>query len=164
MNSLYERIKPRYKDIILEVAAVTWYQEQNLSEKIKILLSDAAKQFGGITKLNALCWIHEDRHYAKLMPMFGAHKDLVEGFRHKIWDYYKELKAYKSNPDQKEKKRLDEAFNELFSVKTGYDTLDECIGRTFGKEVRVVGGIRPSRSTITQQSSRISYKGICYKT
>ncbi len=134
LERIYGRIKARYRDIILEVAAVAWYQEQNLSEKIKILLSDAAKQFGGITELNALCWVHEDRHYAKLRPIFKAHKDLVEEFRHKIRDYYKELKAYKSNPDKKEKKRLNEVFDELFSVRTGYDTLDECIARTMERK------------------------------
>ncbi|MEW6621505.1 MAG: transposase, partial [bacterium] len=66
--------------------------------------------------------------------MFKAHKDLVEGFRHKIWDYYKELTAYKSNPDEKEKKRLNEAFDKLFSVKTGYVTLDECIAKTMERK------------------------------
>lgn len=133
LNSLqmvYQKIKPRYKEIILEAAAVTWYQQQNESEKIKILVTDAAKQFACITQLNALCWIHEDRHYAKLLPLLDKHKELVEEFRDKIWEYYKKLKAYKRNPDEKYKKTLNEEFDELFSTRTGYETLDECIRKT----------------------------------
>ncbi|MEW6621506.1 MAG: transposase, partial [bacterium] len=38
LEQVYRKIKTRYRDIILEASAVAWYQEQNLSEKIKILL------------------------------------------------------------------------------------------------------------------------------
>ncbi|GAH46840.1 unnamed protein product, partial [marine sediment metagenome] len=68
------KIKKRYIDMIVEAAGLTWYQEKNSSEKIKILVSDAAKQFSGITELNALCWIHEERHYKNLIPIFDLHK------------------------------------------------------------------------------------------
>lgn len=125
-----KKIKPRYRDIILEAAAITWYQNRHSSEKIQILITDAAKQFGGITELNALCWVHEDRHYAKLIPVFDIHKKMVGDFREKIWDYYKKLKAYKAHPVKKKKNRLDKDFDELFSTVTGYDALDECIQKT----------------------------------
>lgn len=134
LQKVYQKIKPRYREIILEAAAVTYYQERHESKKIKTLVTDAAKQFARITEMNALCWIHEDRHYAKLIPLLDKHKKLIEEFRNKIWEYYEKLKAYKREPNEKDKKQLKEDFDELFSTETGYETLDECIRKSQGRK------------------------------
>ena len=68
IKAVCHRIKPRYLEWVLEAAAITWYQEKHSSERIKILASDAARQYVGITERNALCWVHEERHYKKLLP------------------------------------------------------------------------------------------------
>ena len=134
LKQVSPKIKRRYIDMIVEAAGLTWYQEKNSSEKIKILVSDAAKQFSGITELNALCWIHEERHYKNLIPIFDIHKKQLKNFRSKIWDYYRKLEAYKLNPDEEVKKDLREEFNELFSTHTGYDALDDCISMTMSRK------------------------------
>lgn len=95
---------------------------------------DDAKQFYCITALRGLCWIHEERHYTKLTPLFPYHQKLVDDFRAQIWEYYYKLKEYKKNPNQEEKIRLSNLFDEIFSTKTGYDDLDNRIELTREKK------------------------------
>jgi hypothetical protein len=130
IKAICPQIKPRYLEWVLEAAAITWYQEKHSSERIKILVSDAARQYVGITERNALCWVHEERHYKKLLPVFNKHKALVKAFRKRIWDYYRKLEAYKVNPTPKAKVELEKEFDEIFSTQTGYDALDDCIVNT----------------------------------
>ena len=55
------------RQIILEASAIIAYQ--NRPDAIKILLADDAPQFRQITELLALCWVHDGRHYKKLVPI-----------------------------------------------------------------------------------------------
>ena len=111
------KIKERYLDILCEGAAVSYYQNKHCDEKIKILISDAAKQFVGITQVNALCWIHEERHYKKLIPIFEIHQQQVEEFRVRIWNYYRELQKYKANPNRMSKEHLEEQFDPAVTLR-----------------------------------------------
>jgi hypothetical protein len=134
LNRLLPKLKERQKTMILEAAAITAYQENHSSPTIKCLVCDDAKEFYYITSLHALCWIHEERHYKKLTPFLPHHQKLVDDFRSRIWKYYKELKKYKKNPKKKEKKRLSNLFDEIFSTKTGYVGLDARIELTKKKK------------------------------
>jgi len=134
LNRLIPNLKERHKTMILEAAAITAYQENHISPTIKCLVCDDAKEFYYITSLRALCWIHEERHYKKLTPFLPHHHKLVDDFRSRIWEYYKELQEYKKNPRKKEKKRLSDLFDEIFSTKTGYDGLDNRIELTKKKK------------------------------
>jgi len=134
MNRLIPNLKERQKTMILEAAAITAYQENHTSPAIKCLVCDDAKEFYYITSLRALCWIHEERHYKKLTPFLPHHQKLVDDFRSHIWKYYQELKKYKKSPSKKEKKRLSNLFDEIFSTKTGYLGLDVRIELTKKKK------------------------------
>jgi regulator of replication initiation timing len=134
LELLLPELKPKQKKLILEAALIAGYQESNSSSQIQRLVCDDAKQFWYITLLRALCWIHEERHYTKLNPLFSYHQKLVDDFRARIWAYYAELKKYKQNPNQEEKIRLSELFDEIFSTETGYDELDERIRLTKAKK------------------------------
>ncbi len=127
-------LKERHRTMIEEAAAIAAYQENHDSPSIERLVCDDAKQFYYITPSRALCWIHEERHYNKLTPLLCHHKKMVDDFRSRIWDYYYELKKYKKNPNQKEKIRLSDLFDEIFSTETGYDQLDERIKLTKAKK------------------------------
>jgi hypothetical protein len=127
-------LKGRHREMILEAAAIAAYQESHDSPAIERLVCDDAKQFYYITPFRALCWIHEERHYRKLAPLLTYHQKLVDGFRSKIWDYYYELDKYKKNPNQEEKIRLWDLFDEIFSTETGYDDLDNRIKLTKAKK------------------------------
>lgn len=127
-------LKAKQMTLILEAALIAGYHESNSSSKIQRLVCDDAKQFWYITLLRALCWIHEERHYAKLTPLLAYHQKLVDDFRERIWEYYAELKKYKQNPQEEDKIRLSELYDEIFSTKTGYDELDERIRLTKEKK------------------------------
>lgn len=111
---------------------------KRLTEYIDILVADDAGQFHNQTRIRALCWIHEERHYQKLMPYFDKHADLVEEFRTAYWDYYGELKAYQAEPTESKKAILSQAFDELFSPTTGYADLDHRIELTKGKKAELL--------------------------
>lgn len=111
---------------------------KTLDKYIEILLADDAKQFHNQTSFRALCWIHEDRHYKKLNPYFQEHQKLVEEFRKDLWDYYSELKAYKTQPTHQDKDRLLLAFDKLFSRTTGYLELDHRIELTKQKKAQLL--------------------------
>ena len=134
LERLLPDLKPKQRTLILEAALIAGYHESNSSSKIQRLVCDDAKQFWYITLLRALCWIHEERHYTKLTPLFAYHQKLVDDFRARIWEYYAELKKYKQNPNEGDKIRLSELFDEIFSTKTGYDELDERIRLTGEKK------------------------------
>lgn len=109
-----------------------------LGEAVQILMADGAPQFAGQTEHLALCWIHEERHYAKLRPYFATHQKLRDDFRSEIWTYYDRLKAYAAAPTQAEKQALSEAFDELFGRTTGYDDLDHRIALTRAKKTELL--------------------------
>ncbi|GFP20207.1 hypothetical protein HKBW3S03_01708, partial [Candidatus Hakubella thermalkaliphila] len=134
LNLLIPELKHRHKTMILEAAAIASYQENQASPIIQRLVCDDARQFYYITPLRALCWIHEERHYAKLTPLLAHHQRLLDDFRARIWEYYYQLTEYKKNPKEEEKIRLSHLFEEIFSTKTGYEDLDNRIELTKKKK------------------------------
>lgn len=121
-----------YRKLILEAMAIAAYHQSDYA--IQHLIVDDAPQFKLITEHLGLCWIHEGRHYKKLNPMFIAHEELLENFQTQFWDYYQKLKDHKENPSKKQAKVLEKEFDDLFSKKTGYETLDKQIKKTKAKK------------------------------
>lgn len=101
---------------------------------IKILIADDAPQFKKIVKFLGLCWIHESRHYEKMVPVIQHHKELLHNVISQIWDYYKELKNYKENPNEPDKILLESKFDEIFTQTTGYNDLDARLKLTYNKK------------------------------
>jgi len=114
--------------IILEASAIVAYQQR--PDAIDILLTDDAPQFRHITRLLALCWIHDGRHYKKLTPIVPAYRKQLANFRTKYWDYYHQLLAFKENPSETLAQSLEKNFDTLFSTQTGYEKLDARIEKT----------------------------------
>lgn len=90
-----------------------------------IVLSDDAGQFKKIADHNALCWIHEYRHYKKIKVVFKIHSGILNNFKGQIKLYYDKLKEYKERPTESFKKELSAEFDKMFGTPTGYDVLDE---------------------------------------
>ena len=119
---------------IMEAAAIASYHRQTEIPVVNILLSDDAPQFKKLTAEHALCWIHEGRHYNRLSPIVPFNVDELEKFKTRFWDYYGDLLKYKENPKPETAARLSSEFDKLFSTKTGYDALDDRIGKTKAKK------------------------------
>jgi hypothetical protein len=129
---------PQQRQRILEAGAFAAYWAQETIARVHTLVCDDAPQFRALTPGIMLCWVHDGRHYKKLMPCLPQHRKLVEGFRKRYWDYYRQLRAYRQAPTAEEAARLSAAFDELFGTCTGLAMLDERIARTRAKKAELL--------------------------
>jgi hypothetical protein len=104
---------------ILDATAVAAYHAQTEWPVVRLLICDGAGQFTWVTEDLALCWIHEGRHYTKLVPDLALHRTLLDDFWDDFWDFYTDLCAYRQHPTAAERTRLEAAFAALFARKTG---------------------------------------------
>ena len=104
----------------------------------KIMISDDAKQFMFLAVWHALCWINEIRHYRKMNPSLEYNQDKLKEFLQMIYGFYEQLKDYKKHPALEQKKVLEKRFDELFSIKTGYQQLDNRIAMTRKKKDKLL--------------------------
>lgn len=92
------------------------------------IISDAAGQFDIL--VHALCWIHEERHYRKFIPLTEDEKILIDGIRDMIWDLYEALKRYKKAPAIELRKSIEQSFDGLFSCETQSGAIDDLLKNT----------------------------------
>jgi Transposase IS66 family len=118
--------------IILESTAIAAYRE--LPHSVQLLLTDDAPQYDKITPLHQLCWVHDGRHYKKLMPVVPLHIKKLNRFKDQYWDFYHKLLDYKSTPTEAYADMISRQFDTLFATQTGYDKLDERIEKTQTKK------------------------------
>jgi hypothetical protein len=85
---------------------------ENGINKHLLVVSDAARQFAIFQ--NGLCWVHEERHYRKLIPISSAEEKEIEMIRSEVWNFYKALKGYKKSPTILLQKELSEQFDKIF--------------------------------------------------
>ena len=103
-----------------------------------VLVGDDAPQFKKLAQRFALCWVHEERHYKKLVPVLECNKKEVERVRGEIWEYYKKLKDYKCSPTEQKKNELWEEFDALFGQETIYDELNKRLALTREKKTELL--------------------------
>lgn len=92
-----------------------------------VIISDDAGQFNVFS--HALCWIHAERKINELVPLNTNHAAAIDGVRRFFWQFYDDLKDYKLNPSEAEKKKIEKWFDDLFSMKTCYETLNQVLKR-----------------------------------
>lgn len=121
---------PQQRKWLLDAMAVAAYHADVEFPVVRLLVCDDAPQFTLVTEELALCWVHEGRHYKKLMPAIPSHQALLEAFVQRFWTYYDQLLAYQEQPTPEEATRLAGEFETLFATVTGYRALDERITKT----------------------------------
>jgi hypothetical protein len=119
-----------------EAAAITSYRAR--PDHVPILIGDDAKQWRHLSDEFALCWIHEGRHYPKLLPVVPCHQQQLEVFRQRYWDFYGELHKYRAAPTAARAVELGAEFDQLFGTKTGYAALDQRIAKTKRKKTTLL--------------------------
>ena len=134
LDAKWPKLSVQQRQAILSAAAVAAYHAEGDVPLVRLLLCDDAPQFNWITEELALCWVHEGRHYKKLMPVFVHHLELLSDFRKQFWDFYDQLLAYRQQPTLAERVRLEAEFDQLFSTGTGFDALDARIAKTRAKK------------------------------
>src|SRR5437016_4652870 len=125
---------PQQRKWILDAMAVAAYHADVEFPVVRLLVCDDAPQFTLVTEELALCWVHEGRHYKKLMPSIPYHQALLEAFVQRFWTYYDQLLAYREQPTPEEATRFAGEFETLFTTVTGYQALDERITKTRAKK------------------------------
>jgi Transposase IS66 family len=93
-----------------------------------VIVSDDAPQFA--LSLNALCWIHAERHFRKFIPVSDRIRLELEQIRDAIWNLYSALKMYKTDPKMDQKAPLSKEFDRVFAIRTSSAALNELIDRT----------------------------------
>ncbi len=124
---------PQQRRWVEDAAAVAAYHAQTVVPVVRLLLCDDAPQFKGVTDELALCWVHDGRHYKKLVPYWAQHRQALDDFLKQFWAYYRELLAYRAAPTAEERERLDRRFDEVFTTQTGYALLDDRMAKTLAK-------------------------------
>jgi cell division protein FtsB len=119
-----EKIQKR----ILEAAAIAAYHLED--DCIDLLVCDDAPQFKLLALDLALCWIHEGRHYKKLSPVVPHHQELLKSILEDFWSDYHQLREFQNGPNEVLAQALQECFDELFSLQTGYHELDQRMTKT----------------------------------
>nr|CBH38130.1 conserved hypothetical protein [uncultured archaeon]CBH39062.1 conserved hypothetical protein [uncultured archaeon]CBH39383.1 conserved hypothetical protein [uncultured archaeon]CBH39560.1 conserved hypothetical protein [uncultured archaeon] len=123
---------------IMEAAAIAAYHQQTDFPIVEVLLSDDAPQYKLLINKQALCWVHDGRNYKKLRPVVPVHREKLDEFRGKYWDYYRKLFEFGGNSSQEEAEALSAKFDQLFSLKTGYPALDERIAKSKDKKSELI--------------------------
>jgi hypothetical protein len=134
LNEGLPRLSNQQRKIMLDAAAVAAYHAQKDYPVVQALVCDDAPQFNWLGQKMMLCWVHEGRHYKKLMPVIALHREILDDFLKHFWDYYHQLLAYCQNQTAEDRLKLETAFDDLFSIHTGYDALDQRIIKSKAKK------------------------------
>lgn len=92
-----------------------------------VILSDDAGQFNVLQ--HALCWIHADRVFQRILPLNEQNAQALEAVRAELWALYADLKDYKQAPTEEAKKAIDGRFDTLCATKTNFQTLNQALKR-----------------------------------
>ena len=92
-----------------------------------VIISDDAGQFNVL--LHALCWIHADRVFQRILPLNETHTKELNWVHTQIWDLYSDLKRYKHDQDLELKQAIKAHFDELCTTKTTFATLNQALKR-----------------------------------
>ncbi len=123
---------------IVDAAAVAAYHLEAGFPVVQALLCDDAPQFNWLARAMMLCWVHEGRPYKKLTPVIPLHRQQLDEFLKRFWDYYDQLLTYRQDPTPPERRRLETEFDTLFTTQTGYDDLDKRIAKTRAKKASLL--------------------------
>ena len=100
------------------------------------IISDDAGQFNIL--LHGLCWVHAERTIHKLIPVSDEQREAVASIRDRIWRLYADLKTYKQAPTHKIKVQLEAKFEEIFTTKTCYQTLNGALQRLHANKAELL--------------------------
>lgn len=138
---------------IKEAGLIAFYHQETGTPIMETLIADDAPQFKLITLFLGLCWVHEWRHYNKLKPVVENHKNEIELFRTKYWNFYSKLTKYKINPDIDDAMRLSIEFDELFSTQYMYSDLQNRIDKTKSKKKELLTVLEKPQIPLHNNSS-----------
>ncbi len=91
------------------------------------IISDDAGQFNVL--LHALCWVHAERVFQRILPLNDIHAKELDWVHTQIWEIYADLKRYKRKQTPVLKRAIEAHFDELCRTRTSFATLNQAIKR-----------------------------------
>jgi hypothetical protein len=101
-----------------------------------VIVSDDAGQFN--VGPHGLCWVHAERLVHKLDTFTDEHRAAQAAIRDQIWKFYADLKAYRCAPTPESKAALQARFDNIFTTKTGFITLDRLLARLHANKAELL--------------------------
>jgi hypothetical protein len=92
-----------------------------------VIVSDDAGQFK--VGQHGLCWVHAERLVHKLDTFTDESRTAQATVRNLIWQFYRDLKHYRSDPNKQRQAALRARFDRIFKRNTGFVTLDRLLAR-----------------------------------
>lgn len=138
LEAILPKLSQQQHKALIDAAAVAAYHAETDFPVVQTLVCDDAPQFNWLSREMMLCWVHEGRHYKKLIPVVTLHREMLEDFLKCFWEYYDQLLAYRQKPTPEESLRLEIEFDRLMSTHTGYDELDQRICKTQVKKASLL--------------------------
>ena len=143
---------------LMEQMALLAYRAQTDVPVVSLLLCDNAPQFPGLTSELGLCWIHDGRHYRKLIPHLLLHRQILESFEERYWAYYDRLLAYREAPTPETRLVLWEDFDTLFVPETGYAHLDFRIQQTAANKDKLLAVLAHPEIPLHNNASELAVR------
>jgi hypothetical protein len=113
--------------------------------------SDDAGQFDVF--FHSLCWIHEERHYRKLIMTTDEARAELERVKNQIWTIYQALKRYKESPNEGIAKNIEKQFDDIFQQKTSSPTLNHQLEKTSEKKQELLMVLQRPETPLHNNSS-----------
>lgn len=124
--------------------------------------SDDAGQFDAF--IHSLCWIHDERHYRKIIPTTDQARLDLEQVRENIWIIYKDLKAYKINPNDAARQSIEKRFDDLFlRLETSSATLNKRLRKTYSKKQELLRVLERLDTPLHNNNSETDARAIVTK-
>ena len=92
-----------------------------------VIISDDAGQFNIL--IHALCWIHANRAFERMVPLNETHVEELDWVHTQIWAIYADLKRYQHEQQPNLKEAIETHFDELCRTKTSFATLNQALQR-----------------------------------
>ena len=138
LQAALPKLSQQQRKALIDAAAVAAYHAETDFPVVQALICDDAPQFNWLARIMMLCWVHAGRPYKKLIPVIPLHREQLEDFLKRFWEYYDQLLTYRQKPSPEESLRLEAEFDRLFSIQTSYDQLDRLITKTRAKKASLL--------------------------
>ena len=127
--------QPRHVRIATEGALIGSLIHHGFPPEL-VILSDDAGQFDVLC--HALCWVHAERVFQRLLPLNTRHTQALNWARTQLWDLYADLKQYKHAPTEAAKQELQARFEEICRTKTSFQTLNQALKRLANNKAQLL--------------------------
>lgn len=158
LDKALPNLNTQQRTAILGAAAVAAYHAEKGVPIVDTLVCDDAAVFHWLTRAMMLCWVHDGRAYKKLEPVIALHRQQLEDFRKRYWEFYDQLLAYREKPTAKEHKRLENQFDTLFATETGYHDLDQRITKTRAKKASLLQVLQHPELPLHNNASELAVR------